>query len=98
LVEFSYTISVIVVILVSLTVVITSVITGASLLDLIIRTSVTTLVIGGLLMLISWQISADALKVSLAEQKEEQEKEKEKEKAQSGESEEFKSDSALEAQ
>ncbi|MCX6078666.1 MAG: hypothetical protein NTW32_03950 [Chloroflexi bacterium] len=76
LVELAYTISAIVVIIASLTVVITSLVMGASLIDLVIRTSVTTLTIGGLLTLVSWQISAGALKASLAEQEEELQKAK----------------------
>jgi flagellar biosynthesis component FlhA len=104
LVEFTYTISVIVVILVSLIVAVIGLVTGLSLRDLVIRTGVTTLVIGGLLMLISWQISAGVLKASLAERAEEEEKEKEKEREKAKEQEqleelqEIKSNSIFEAQ
>jgi len=79
LVEFAYSISAIVVILASLTVAIVSLVKGATLIDLVIRTSVTILVIGGLFMLFSWQVSAGVLKASLAELEEKQELEKSKE-------------------
>ena len=79
LVESAYSISAIVVILASLIVTIISVVKGASLVDLVIRTGVTILVIGGLLTLVSWQISAGVLKASLAEIEEEQELKKSKE-------------------
>jgi len=79
LVEFAYSISAIVVILASLIVAIISIVKGASLSDLVIRTGVTILVIGGLLTLVSWQISAGVLRASLAEIEEEQELKKSKE-------------------
>ncbi len=77
LVEFAYTSSALLVIIASLLVVIISIVTKATLLDLVIRTAVTILVIGGLLTLVSWQVSAGVLQASLAEQKEAIEKEKE---------------------
>ena len=90
LVEFAYSISAIVVILASLIVAIISIVKGASLIDLVMRTSITILVIGSLLMLVSWQISAGVLKASLTELEEKQELEKSKE------SEELKDATALE--
>ena len=77
LVEFAYTASALLVILASLMVVVVSFVMGASLLDIVIRTAVTILVIGGLLTLVSWQVSAGALQASLAEQQEEIDKAKE---------------------
>jgi low affinity Fe/Cu permease len=74
LVEFTYTISAIMVIFASLIVAVISLINGASLIDLVIRTAVTILVTGAIFMLISWQISSDALKASLAELADEKEK------------------------
>jgi hypothetical protein len=65
LIEFTFTFSAIVLILLFLTVVSICLLTGATLLDIVIRTSVTMLVIGGLLILISRQISSDVLTASL---------------------------------
>jgi hypothetical protein len=79
LVEFAYSISAIVVILAGLIVALISIVKGASLIDLVVRTGVTILVIGGLVILVSWQISAGVLKAGLAEIKEQQELEKSKE-------------------
>ena len=62
LVEFVFTFSAIILILLFLTVVGTLLITRATLLDIIIRTGVAMLVIGGLLMLISRQVFLDVLK------------------------------------
>lgn len=70
LVEFTYTISTILLILFGLTVIGISFITGASLLNLVIRTSVAILVMGSLLMLISSQISSGVLSAILLEQEE----------------------------
>ncbi len=47
-----------------------SILTGATLLDLILRTSVALLAVGGLLIFISSQISSGMLAASLAEQEE----------------------------
>jgi hypothetical protein len=65
LVEFAFTVSAILLLLLGLTMVGISFITGASLLSLVIRTSVALLVMTGLLMLISSQISAGMLNASL---------------------------------
>jgi low affinity Fe/Cu permease len=84
LVEFAYSISTVMVIFISLLVALVSFINGSNLKDLVIRTAVTILVTGVLFMLISWQVSSDALKASLKdleEQKEKDDKERaEKEK------------------
>ena len=52
LVEFSYTFSVIILILLFLTVVSVSVLTGTKLIDIFFRTTVSMLVVGGLLLMI----------------------------------------------
>jgi hypothetical protein len=64
LVEFTFTFSAILLILLFLTIISVSLLTGTKLLDIVIRTSVAMLVIGGLLMLISHQISLDVLNVN----------------------------------
>jgi len=74
LVEFVYSISAIIVILVSLIVAVISFLSGSSLMDLVIRTGVSILVTGVIFMLIAWQISSDVLKAGLAELAEEKEK------------------------
>ena len=61
LVEFTITISVIVLIVLFFAVTGISLLTGAKLLDIVLRTGVTLLVIGVLLMLISRQIFTDVL-------------------------------------
>lgn len=65
LVEFGFSASVILLLLVDLIVAASLILSGASLLDLVIRTSVTTLVLGSLLMLLSWQLSTGMLNTSL---------------------------------
>jgi len=92
LVELAYTVSVIVVILATLLVMLVSIFTQASLLDLIIRTSVTIVVIGGLAMVISWQISAGMLAASLEEQEEEKKKMENMAKSQEEKTEELKTE------
>ncbi len=63
LVEFTVTVCVIFLVLVFFTIVGVSLFTGATLLDFVIRTSVSLLVIGSLLTLIARQISSGMLKV-----------------------------------
>jgi len=70
LVEFTYTISVLLLLLLGLTVMFISFVSGASLLNLVLRTSVTILVIGALLTLISAHISTGVLNACLVEQEE----------------------------
>lgn len=70
LVEFTYSISTILLLFLGLSMAVVSFITGANLLNLVLRTSVAVLVMGSLLMLISSQISSGVLTASLAEQKE----------------------------
>ena len=72
LVELTYSASTILLIFVSLAVIIVSVLTGASLLNLVIRTSVAILVMGSLLILIFSQVSSGMLQASLMEQEESQ--------------------------
>lgn len=67
LVELTFTISVLFIILVSLSVLITSIVSGANLLHLVLRTGVTLLVLGSLVTLISSQISSGMLAASRAE-------------------------------
>ena len=70
LVELTYSVSVILLIFVSLAMIATSVLTGASLLNILLRTSVAILVMGSLLILISSQVSSGLLQASLVEQEE----------------------------
>jgi outer membrane biosynthesis protein TonB len=74
LVELTYSISVLLLILVGLSVVIVSVLTGASLLNLVLRTSAAMLAMGCLLVVIFYQVSSGSLQASLAEQEESQKK------------------------
>jgi hypothetical protein len=67
LIEFTYTIATLLLLFLGLTVIVTALLSGASLLTLIIRTSVTLLLMGGLLMLIFSQISSGMLFASLVE-------------------------------
>lgn len=64
LVEFTVTVSVIFLVLVFFTIVGVSLFTGATLLDFVIRTSISLLVLGILLTLIARQVSFGMLKVS----------------------------------
>jgi hypothetical protein len=70
LVEFTYSISTILLIALGLSMAMISFMTGATLLNLVLRTSVAVVVMGGLLMVISSQISSGVLSVSLIEQEE----------------------------
>ncbi len=74
LVELAYTASALMVIVVTLIVGIISLVSKASLVDLVIRTSVAILLTGGLSMLVSWQVSQGALNASIAEMEEEEKK------------------------
>ena len=70
LVEFTYTISVMLLVFVGLAVIIISFFTGASLLHLVLRTSAAMLAMGCLLMVIFQQVSSGVLQASLVEQEE----------------------------
>jgi hypothetical protein len=70
LVEFVFTFSAILLILMFLTMTVISWLTGATLLDFVLRTSVSMLVLGSLLTLISWQISMGVFSASTARQPE----------------------------
>ena len=59
LVEFTFTASIVLLMIIFLTMISISLVNGATLLDIVIRTSVTVLIIGGLLVLISRQIASD---------------------------------------
>jgi len=74
LVEVTYTSSAVILAVLFTTVVGVSMLTGAKLLDIVIRTSTAVLVIGGLLILISRQISADVFNAAMMQKKEEEEK------------------------
>lgn len=78
LLEFAYTISTLVLVFLALAIMITSLFAGASLFTVILRTGVAIIVMGGLLMLISSQISSGLLFAVRIEQ-EEAEKVQEKE-------------------
>lgn len=71
LIEFTYTIAMLLLLFLGLTVIVTAILSGANLLTLIIRTSVTLLLMGGLLMLIFSQVSSGMLFASLVELNEE---------------------------
>jgi hypothetical protein len=72
LVELAYTISVTLFILVGLAVILVSILTGANLLQLVLRTSAALLAMGCLLVIIFHQISSGMLQASLVEQEEAQ--------------------------
>jgi len=74
LVEFTYTFSVIILILLFLSVVSVSLLTGTKLLDIVIRTSVSMTVVGSLLLMLSRQVSMDVISASILEKKEKEEK------------------------
>jgi hypothetical protein len=76
LVEFVFTFSKVLLIMVFLVMSAVSWLNGATLLDFVLRTSVTMLVLGGLLMLLTQQISTGVLTTSLAELEEEKNDEK----------------------
>lgn len=79
LVEVTYTSSAVILAVLFTTVVGVSMLTGAKLLDIVIRTSTAMLVIGGLLVLISRQISADVFNAAMMQKKEEEEKQQHEE-------------------
>jgi hypothetical protein len=62
LVEFTFTVSALILMVLFLTIVGVSLVAGATLLDIFIRAGVAMLVIGGLLMFISHQIFLEVLK------------------------------------
>jgi hypothetical protein len=64
LVEFTITLCIIIVVIVFLTIVVNSILTGVTLLDFVFHTSVSILVIGGLLTLIARQITSGMLSAS----------------------------------
>ena len=72
LVEFVYTISILILIVLALMIIVTSILTGASLLALVLRTAVAIVVMGSLLMFISSQISSGLLFAMKVEQEEAQ--------------------------
>lgn len=84
LVEFTYTISVLLLIVLALTIVVISVLNGANLVTLVLRTSVAIFVMGGLLTFISAQISSGLLFSSLVEQEEYEKKQSEELEKSSG--------------
>ena len=61
LLEFTYTMSTLILIFLALAIMITSIFAGAGLFAVLLRTSVAIIVVGGLLMLISSQISSGLL-------------------------------------
>ena len=71
LIEFTYTIAMLLLLFLGLTVIVTAILSGANLLTLLIRTGVTLLLMGGLLMLIFSQVSSGMLFASLVELNEE---------------------------
>lgn len=70
LVEFMYTISILLLIVLALTVIGISILNGATLFTLVLRTSVTIFVMGGLLIFISSQVASGLLFSSKVEQEE----------------------------
>ncbi len=77
LVEFTFTFSAVILSILFLTVVSILVLSGAKLLDIVIRTSITMLVIGGLLILISQQIAQDYMNSTLVQEDEVEQKQAE---------------------
>ena len=61
LAEFTITLSAIIVVIVFLTIVVNSLLRGVTLMDFVIRTSISILVVGGLLTLIARQITSGLL-------------------------------------
>src|SRR5574338_95893 len=74
LLEFTYTISTLILIFLAMAIIITSFMVGASLYVIVLRTVVAVVVIGGLLMLISSQISSGLLFAAKLEQEETEKK------------------------
>lgn len=68
LVEFTVTLSVIILVMVFFTIVGVSLVTGTSLLDFVVRTSISLLILGSLLFLIAHQV-ASAMKPTREEKK-----------------------------
>jgi hypothetical protein len=68
--EFAYTLSTLALIFLALAIMITSLLAGASLFTVVLRTGVAIIVVGGLLMLISSQISSGLLFAVRIEQEE----------------------------
>jgi hypothetical protein len=77
LLEFTYTLSTLILIFVAVVVMITSYLAGADIFTLFIRTAVSVLVMGVLLMLISSQISSGLLFSVKVDQEEQQKKQEE---------------------
>ncbi len=77
LLELSYTVSTIILILLGLIIMITSYLAGAGLFTIVLRTGVAIIVVGALLMLIVSQISSGLLFSVKIEQEEEQRKQEE---------------------
>ncbi len=85
LLEFTYTISTVILIFLAVAIIFTSVLAGASLFTALLRAGVAILAVGGLLMLISSQIASGLLFAAKIEQEEadkklEEEEEKKQEK------------------
>ena|SRR5690349_13986574 len=80
LLEFTYTISTLVLIFLALSVIITSFLGGASLFTTLLRTGVALFVVGSVLMLISSQISSGLLFAARLEEEEAQKKQEEQAK------------------
>jgi hypothetical protein len=70
LVEFTYTISLLILLVLGLTIAVTSFLHGVGLFAVVLRTGLAMLVIGSLLMLIASQVSSGMLFASLVEQEE----------------------------
>lgn len=77
LVEFTYTISIVLLIVLALTIFVISFLNGASLFTLVLRTGVTIFVMGGLLTFISSQVVSGLLFSSKVEQEEYEKKQSE---------------------
>lgn len=77
LLELTYTLSTIILILLALAIMVTSFLAGASIFTIVLRTGVAVTVVGSLLMLISSQISSGLLFSVKIEQEEEQRKQEE---------------------
>ncbi|MBK6791020.1 MAG: hypothetical protein IPG80_00450 [Anaerolineales bacterium] len=58
LVEFTVTLSVVILVIVFFTIVSVSLVTGTSLIDFVVRTSISLLILGGLLFLIAHQVAS----------------------------------------
>jgi hypothetical protein len=77
LLELTYTLSAIILLLLALTIMITSLLAGASIFTIVLRTGVAVVVVGGVLMLIASQISSGLLFSVKLDLEEEQRKEDE---------------------